>query len=246
MKRATKPLFATEAELCADFIAWMKHEGWVCYPETCGWDILLVNAEGTQMGVQAKLRLNAKVLLQCVELGAYNDTGPDHRVILVPDNNELAQVADILGVGVYTASSNYDWIRQRGFNTGIPAFDLRPFRSVVELHDWNPLKRHELPEFVPDVAAGASAPIQLTRWKIAALRVLATLEVRGSITREDIRRCGCDPRRWTDSAQWLSPQGNGVFVRGKAPRFDQQHPVVYAEILSKVREQPRALLEGAA
>lgn len=240
------PLFASETELCADFMAWMSGKGWTCYPETAGWDILLVNAEGLQMGVQAKLRLNAKVILQAIEIGNYNDIGPDFRAILVPDDAELSQVADVLGLGVYTPCASYEFLRKRGINTGsMEAFDLRPYRNVVELHDWNPKKRHALPEFVPDVQAGASAPIQLTRWKIGALRVLAVLARDGSITRAQIKRCGCDPRAWTDRNRWLEPLGDGRFKLGGAPAFDQQHPKVYAEVVSGIEKVvPRELMSA--
>lgn len=93
----------------------------------------------------------------------------------------------------------------------------------------------QLPDYVPDVTAGASGPIQLTPWKVSALRVMAHLERHGAITRKEIRAIGCDPTRWCQ--HWLAPHNdrNGVYVAGsKTPRFDQQHPRVYAEILAKV------------
>ena len=73
------PRYKTEAALCADFITWVKAESgtqrrfgagrspvWTPYAETAGWDILLVAADGTQIGVQAKLRFNLKVIAQSI------------------------------------------------------------------------------------------------------------------------------------------------------------------------------------
>lgn len=58
--------FATEAELCAAFVAWVARENpdIRCFAEWCGWDILVVFPEGWQLGIQAKLRLNAEVITQ--------------------------------------------------------------------------------------------------------------------------------------------------------------------------------------
>ena len=48
-----EPKFETEAELCAAFIEDMKTQrGWIVYPETAGFDILLVREDtGHQLGV---------------------------------------------------------------------------------------------------------------------------------------------------------------------------------------------------
>lgn len=48
MKPKKEAMFKTEAELCAAFIEWAKKD-WTCYPETAGWDILLVDKYGLQM-----------------------------------------------------------------------------------------------------------------------------------------------------------------------------------------------------
>src|SRR6185312_7545021 len=62
VKRA--PLFDTEAAMCAAFSEWAQGQGWTPYAETAGFDILLVHGDGTQIGVQAKLRFNTAVLAQ--------------------------------------------------------------------------------------------------------------------------------------------------------------------------------------
>ncbi|QAU22568.1 hypothetical protein EO087_00090 [Dyella sp. M7H15-1] len=61
-----KALFPDEASLCDIFIRDMRAMGgWTIYPETADFGILLVrDATGHQLGVEAKLQLNAKVASQ--------------------------------------------------------------------------------------------------------------------------------------------------------------------------------------
>lgn len=67
--------------------------------------------------------------------------------------------------------------------------DLREWGPTAWF-DWNPTKRCELPEFVPKVAAGVPAPLQLTPWKVGALKVLADLELDGFTTAKGVRAHG--------------------------------------------------------
>lgn len=53
MRRRIEQIFKTEAELCLAFSEVATAAGWTVYPETGGWDQLLVNAAGEQIGVQA-------------------------------------------------------------------------------------------------------------------------------------------------------------------------------------------------
>lgn len=208
--------FATEADLCAAFIAHHAKRGFTAYAETAGFDILLVR-DGWQWGVQAKMSLNTKVL--CQLLPESDVVGPDFRVILVPDSRGLRQLCAALGFILHAPNS---W--------GFEDLDLSG-------PDWNPERRCPLPEYVPDVAAGAPSPVQLTKWKIGALRALAHLTKHGGITRKEIRQYGCDPTRWcAQGFGWLLPHEDraGVYVIGpKMPRFDQQHPEVFAQIVAE-------------
>lgn len=229
MKR-DKFKFASEADLCTTFMVWARQNRFVCYPETCGWDILLVDPNGIQTGIQAKLRLSAHVIAQASPtLYDWSDTGPTHRAILVPETGELEFVCHRLGITVlhprrYQPSS---WCREPGPHP--MEFEQIPSNQF----DWHPAKQHDLPEHVPDVAAGVPSPIQLTKWKIAALKVYALLERQGFITRKQIMQHGIDAGRWCQ--YWLDKhEVKGQWVRGKAcPRFDLEHPKVYASILEK-------------
>lgn len=244
-----QPAYATEAALCADFIDWVKRDNgkmqygvrspvWTVYAETAGWDILLVGEDGTQVGIEAKLRFNMKVLQQCLPdaWDEWHDRGPDYRAVLVPDwSSDDAKVCNALGLALLGRNGN------RWGET-----DFRPRilhnESGGGWHYWSPGNRCKLPEFVPDVQAGCPAPLQLTTWKIAALRITATLEVRGHVTRQDFKALSIDPRRWTGPGGWLVPKSDrmqdaGQYVRGPALDFDKQHPDVYVKVLAEVRDK---------
>ena len=116
-----KSAFATEADLCDLFIQdFKKIEGWTIYPETGGFDILAVwDATGHQLGVEAKLLLNAKVADQILPhdymghpaMGSRPPSGvagPDFRAVIVPvlteANEGIAKMLRILGVSVWEPS----------------------------------------------------------------------------------------------------------------------------------------------
>lgn len=238
------PRYETEAALCADFIAWVKasagkfNQGvktpvWTPYAETADWDILLVAEDGTQIGVQAKLKFNMKVLAQSIpdSWDDWRGTGPDYRAVLVPEHNVTHErICAALGLKMIARQS-----RSWGPPEFSPGLDMAA-SWCGGWHYWSPAKHHVLPEFVPDVTAGASGPVQLTKWKIAALRIVATLDVRGHVTRQDFRNYGVDPRRWTGPGGWLkTTEVPGQYVRGDGLDFDRQHPDVYAQILAEVK-----------
>jgi hypothetical protein len=57
--------FASEAELVETFCGLISHKNapvWTQYHETAGWDLLLVNPAGVQIGIEAKLSLNATMI----------------------------------------------------------------------------------------------------------------------------------------------------------------------------------------
>jgi hypothetical protein len=228
-----KKPFESEAALCAAFLAWAKKTApdVQVYAEWAGWDILLVYPQGWQVGVQAKLRLNAEVIGQAAP-SRYDDCddGPDYRAVLVPELGALYGIASSLGLVVF-------WSTPSGF-----APDLKPRwgpdwgRPDSDWLDWNPRTRHALPPTPTDAIAGSSAPVSLTTWKLLALQVLAELARDGFITTRRIRKIGVDPRRWLQQ-HWLMPgDKRGDWVRGeKCPPFDTQHPQAYAHVVEKLK-----------
>ncbi len=253
--RMPKPKpFPTEAALCAAFIAAVGPD-WVCYNETASWDILLVRkADGFQIGVQAKLRFGVDVINQAIEGGwVHRITGPcpDCIAILVPraEDKGFGKVCDALGLNVIRVEAS-DFNRR--FESGRPGWTFSPRLPMIgdksddgDWHETATVQRHQLPEYVPDVAAGAPSPLQLTDWKIKAIKLAVTLEMRKHLTRRDFAHHRVDHRRWVTQG-WLKVV-DGRFVKDAFPDFKRQHPRVYKEIKKDAPKWlPKTLLEPAA
>jgi hypothetical protein len=225
-----KHSFRSEADLCSAFLAIFRREyaaKWVAYAETEGWDILLVRrADGFQIGIQAKLALNIAVVNQCLAYGkSAGEVGPDCRALLVPaaSGSSYRGVCEFIGLTVISV------LPQRArLEPKLPGPNTRSPKSPW--HEWCPINRHPLPIYVPDVVAGASAPVRLTPWKIKALKIAALIEVRGSVSRSDFRHLGLDPRRWTAKNGWLLASSAGYIPGKRTPNFAKQHPIVYSQI----------------
>lgn len=256
MTRIERINFETEAALCQAFLRWV-HDDWIAYPETAGWDILLVHrVGGWQIGVEAKKALNAKVLTQA--MSGREGSGPDFRAVLVGKAApEMCEVAKRLGLTVIvplgwkrpqqivTRGSAWDWEPVQG--PFAPAFapDLPSAEAVAKIESWwglwsreewfdhFPEKRCALPDYVPEVAAGVPSPMVLSDWKIRAMRVCVWVNRHGKITRAHFRALGIDPSRWMDG-HWLKRGAErGVWVAGPhfpGPKFRREHPGIFAKI----------------
>ena len=171
MAKEMKAEFASEAELCATFIKQLP-QGWTAFAETAGFDILLVrDSDGAQIGVEAKKTLNAKVVLQAAESGGVyliDHSGPDFRAVLVPygkAGSELAAVCRLLSITVIEMKTKVvfqqqQWGPKKKFTPDLPAVGNSTWRE--DWFDLTPWKRCPLPEYVPDVTAGASSPSTLS------------------------------------------------------------------------------------
>lgn len=235
-------LFASESDLCAAFMAEIvrqqehpRHRGnkWVAYAETAGWDILLVREDGFQIGIEAKLVLNAHVISQALPGSRWSsEGGPDVRAVLVPEGGggHFQTICDFIGISIIRIYP-VKGLRTGGysFSPALPEIG----RDFGEAWWWDQctLKRHDLPEYVPDVVAGASAPVQLTYWKIKAIKVSVLLEKQGYLTRQDFKHLQFDSRRWTVKGSEALIREGQRYVRGRFwPDFRLAHPKNYAEI----------------
>lgn len=246
-----KASIKTEAELCAAFIKQFNAlAGWTCYPETAGFDILVVHETGRQIGVEAKLKLNAKVADQILP-DSWHDrcggAGPDHRMVIVGDITEashgIQRLLELCGVVVLQPRVRSHWSHEHGDQLLID-FDLRnsldkgtPWSPY--LFDWNPCERCHVPIVVPDVPAGVPAPLRFTPWKEAALKVLIQLRKQGHITTKQIAGHGISATVWTrgESAWLRKGDAPGQWVETEnLPAFDKQHP----EAFTKLMEQDNA------
>lgn len=234
-----KASFLSESDLCAAFI---KHlpDGWIAYQEWAGWDILLVRkVDGAQVGIEAKMTLNAKVIDQAAESYDAMQPGPDFRAILVPHgvSGTLLDVCRLIGITVIAMKSDeqlshWRYRHDAPFRPELPSVEQYHYYWQEKWFDRCPAERHALPDYVPDVVAGKPSPVQLTTWKIKAIKVAITLEQRGYVCRSDFKHLGISITQWTQPLTgWLVPGPvRGAWVSGRLPNFKEQHPVNYQQI----------------
>ncbi len=250
--------FPKESDLCAAFIASLDDD-WQAYPESCGFDILLVRKEdGFQIGIEAKLTMNAKVVCQAAEgiRSAYlMSPGPDCRAILVPEGvaSDLGGVCDLIGITVirqykelaYVVKEKKNSWHSTFFNPPLPELSDSRWRNE-SWHQFAPAERLQVPDYVPDVASGVKCPVRLTHWKIGAIKLVITLQLRGYLTRRDFKHHDISMSRWTQGC-WLESRGDGRWTKGQyMPDFRGQHPVNYVEIEKDYEtwKVPDTLLQG--
>lgn len=238
--------FKKEKDLCAEFIKLVPND-WTIYPETGGFDILLVRkVDGFQIGIEAKLKLNAKVIGQAAEfIGSYYNCshGPDCRAVLVPDaGGDLSHVCRLLGLEVISLRVESIYVyrgmetEEKGFYRFSPTLPRleQSYQSDCEWFEFAPVERLRLPGYVPDTGAGDKSPITLTHWKINAMKLAILLDKRGYLTRKDFKDIGVSISRWIGCGllAWLVPgKVKGCWVKSASfPDFSAQHPVNYKQI----------------
>lgn len=225
--------FAKESDLCSTFLGMVDAKIWTPYAETAGWDILLVRkVDGYQIGIQAKLSLNLDVINQTLEYHSHwmhALEGPDVRAVLIPEGptGKLGGICQYLGLVVFQMQSPA-WHSKVNFHPWLPGDPSKE----PHFPEWCPVRRHPLPEYVPDVVAGSPSPVQLTEWKIKAIKLCILMHKNGSVTRADFEHLKLDPRRWV-SDRWIISSGKRTFVAGKMPEVEKQHPKVFKQIKSE-------------
>ena len=251
MARSDQYKFETEAELCRTFLS-MISDDWTAYNETGGFDILLAHRSGVQIGVEAKLSLNSKVLVQVVENRHRCWPSPDFRAVLVgrvvAENAALARELGVTVIQVRGTTSHVGRSRKGPTRPAFSAYPDLPKLSELtyipegwrsrwldrgEWFDEAPTERLPLPDYVPDVEAGHPSPMTLSDWKIKAIKVCIFVERRTRIDRATFKKLVIDPSRWMDG-RWLQKSNlRGYWVAGKAfpaAQFRREHPRVFAEI----------------
>lgn len=237
--------FVNEAELVQTFLNELaRHKrlaaDWTVYPETAGWDLVLVHKSGMQLGIEAKLSLNAKVIDQALsgQHSKWGGDGPDWRAVLVPCGKvqlHLGRICDAIGIQVLTQRKP-----ERHISYGLSLPD--PNSNYCRWPTWCPATRLPLPDYIPDVSAGCASPIQLTPWKVKAIKLMIVLERQGFVTRSDIKAIEISPTRWTDAYNGFLQRSAGQFVKCSAtPDLRAQHPVNYAQIEADVAEWGKCL-----
>ena len=253
---AKLPCFKTEADLCRAFSTCIP-EKWTAYNETGNFDILMVHENGVQIGIEAKLILNAKVLCQAIRGRSYDNGGPDFRAVLVgrvvAENDVLAAALGITVIALKAEPHRSVMSRMRSDWQGpelvkyslawrslLPKFDCDQYKP--ESHVWldrdnwfdqAPTSRLPLPEYVPDVEAGHPSPQTLSKWKIQAMKVCVHALKAGKMNRAQFKALKIDPGRWL-TGHWMEKAPERGFWKPTdnfpADVYCRQHPEIYAQI----------------
>ena len=209
--------YASEAALCAEFVALARAHGFRVYAETSGFDLLLVAGpscagfkEHDQIGVHAKLSPNVVVLGQALPQAARR-VSPHYYVALVPwAHSRFLDVARALRIVTITGDKlheDFSFSRVRWFR-----------------HE--PTKLCWVPECeVPGMLAGIPAPQQLTRWKMLAIKLCLLCEERGFLMRRDFDAAGVSMTRWLKQG-WLEPRDVESPLRRRGNRVAQSYVLV--------------------
>jgi hypothetical protein len=247
--------FKTEAALCEAFLSCVP-KNWVAYPESCGFDIVLVHTEtGAQIGIEAKLTLNAKVLVQVTENRERLAWGPDFRAVLVGKVvAENAIIAARLGVKILTlvprrsphgyshcvprGYPDSDWVVNRGGDwlPDLAEYKLHRGLSWWDSREWEdeaPVERLKLPDYVPQVPAGVPAPVKLTGWMIQAIRMCITVQRLGAVSRKHFQDLKLSQSRWSEGRWLVKDETRGLWKAGPnfpAENFKRMHPVSWTQI----------------
>lgn len=188
-KTRFKNPYKLESELCDILIKHAKQNGWRIFPETSGWDILLV--KDIQIGIQAKLKDNIDVLSQAIEgkqsiniNAKWINAAPHIRAVLVPRaSREFRNVATGLGILVVEGlisrrdiSGKKYWAKEI---KGLDKFDKR--------HLTYPSKLCWIPDIEINVPAGVKSPRSITEWKVKAVKLCLKLNKKGYLTSKDFQ-----------------------------------------------------------
>jgi len=217
---SSAPRYESEAALCDAFTVEARAEGWTVYPETSGWDLLLVRGD-EQVGVEAKLRCNLEVLCQALTPGEHRK-GPSRHAVLVPKaSGHLITLAAALGVGV---ASMADIARQHELDGYRKRYGMG--RKTVRLfvrgsRHWDHPSPAWLPPVVPTVAAGVPSPVSLTRWRVQAIKMCILLESADYVTTADFKSLDISHTLWVERG-WIVSTGKRIgrrimYVRGASP-----------------------------
>lgn len=229
--RRMKDPFKSEAALCATFVEVARAEGLKVYPETSGWDLLVVDPEtGEQAGIEAKRRPNVDVLHQA--MGNERRSGPSVHGVLVPSGSRaFASVAWNLRIVVIEGwrlaphmlePSN----RSSGAEPSIVRDVL--FEATPK---WNHTKPLWVPEVEVDTPAGVPAPKRVTPWKMSAVKMSLELVKGLEVTRKDVEKVwGMSFHIWRERWLDVTPRKRGVYSLYQARRGTELPCEIYPAI----------------
>lgn len=149
---------------------------------------------GMQVGIQAKLMPNVKVLAQCIDHYArVSAPGPDFRAVLVPyTTDEFNHLTQALGLRVYVE-------------------DVNAYPITAPRVRWEHASRLTLPPVVPTWNGGGRSPRNLSAWRVSALRLCYQLRIRGKLTKTAFLAENVDVRAWVQNGGLRATKINKIW-----------------------------------
>lgn len=179
--RRYQPVFATEADLCSAVIVRLREWGWTVYPESCGFDFVAVR-DHIQVGVEAKLRPNLRVLSQALDRFERRLRVPHCIATLVERwSGDFDRIAKRIGLTSLSWSSHFRDADPRRFET-----ELWEGQRRFETACGSEVGTLRLPDLVIDVPAGVPSPQTASAWKVRAVKMALRLRSGEQITRSDL------------------------------------------------------------
>jgi hypothetical protein len=241
---------APEQALCYDFIEQAIAAGWRVLPEypNSRFDMLLVAEEGcstagvlagTQVGVQAKMKLNVEVLGQLFNATRHTHyPGPDYVVALVPGKSRtdsehtLEEALRKLGYGFFYMYDHFDGHEHPQWNRKHSNLDhMLGFGKHTEFK-----KRLKMPEVHFWTEPGIASPSSVSTWKIRAIKFCIELDRIGGMTYKDFSTHRMTISTWKN-AGWViaAPEKSGraqlyILNPDSKERPDRRHPELRKEL----------------
>lgn len=235
--------YKTEEQLCTTLIDEARASGWLVFPETSEYDLLLVATNevrtaniktGEQIGIHAKMHPNVEVLYQALPM-MHGDRGPSYHAILVPVASlEFRSVAYRCGIVVIEGARYERHSRAYRRTTGMSALYL----PAHQRHYYSePLW---YPDMEINTPAGVRSPKKITPWKVKAVRLCLEGLEKGFLLNADFRTSGVSMTLWRQK-KWILATDQHI---GRSLKYtineaaDPPHKQ-WPEIADKLREDGR-------
>lgn len=182
----------SEHDLCTEFISLLEGTEFRVFPEYQDWDIVLTRGN-IRIGIQAKLKMNAKALAQTIRAG-----GVDFKIILTKSypiklkaKDDWLAICNALNILIISKSNN---IKGMPFLLVNSYWEYNREKRLGWLFDWrhsNP-KPLVIPDFDYETKAGVPSPHKVTERNVnlVKLEMYARSRPGGFVSLKEIRSFG--------------------------------------------------------
>lgn len=228
MAKRFKNPYSDENEMLVAFSDALKAKGWLVFPETGGFDLLLVATDeveavgvkpGDQVGVEGKRAGNLKLLTQARPQPRARK-GPHYHLAIVPRATpEFAELAMALRIMVVEACT-YRWSGgEKVWTKSDFAYDATLFAPLYRQYYDEPCWHPEVEIWVPP---GVNSPKKLSPWKIKAVKLCLRAKEHGYLTSQDFRSAGISMTVWRN--RWIKDAGSKSGRYKKYVLWEKDYP----------------------